>query len=429
MTAPSTVQTNATFAVTITMRNTGTATWTNGAGYAFTTSAANAALWKSVGSIPVTGSIAQNGTTTFAFTGTAPALPGTYQLGSWQMKHSGTAFGQSSPITPIIVTVVDQSAAGTMESATCGGLTGWAKDPDTVAPTSVRIYRDGPAGGGGILAATVSANESHAAPQAGHGWSWAPPTDGVSHRWYVYTQDTETGLWYSLSGSPSAPLSCVPGPTVTLTKVDQPNYCTNGPEGIATWQYTSLGSLPQSAWQVQTARDLAFATIVYDSGKMVGTTTTASTGQGVLGYAATYWMRVKVWDSANSVSAWSAPLSFSTPAGLYPDVSLTISPPTPAAQQMVTFTDTSDYHGAAPITREWDFGDGTVITESPGTGTTTHTYTDLGSGITATLSVTSTNSNPLSCSATATFGGANTVPIYKEVIPGTISSPAPSSQP
>lgn len=323
------------------------------------------------------------------------------------VNSSGVATGTNPLLSGSPKTLVcTDPPTGTLTGSTCTTATGNATDSGG-APVNVRIY-NGLAGAGGVLIGTGSANPNFSA-------GITPPLDGAPHTLYAYGQDIPSGTWYQLSGSAS--VTCWPAvpPVVTITQIDRPNYCQTGPEGIVTWNYTSSVGLAQKEWQIQVAGNPGFSPVVYDSGIKSGTTTTASTGQGVLGFGQTYWVRVKAWDIGGNMSAWSGSGSFTTPPGAYPLAAFTVSPSSPIAKQDTTFTDTSNYGTGTPTTREWIFGDGTG--ENPGSSPTIHQYVDTASGITVTLRVSSTNSGADFCTATKNFNVAKPIPIYKEVLP------------
>lgn len=97
-TFPAKVAPSTAFTASFTMKNLGTATWDNT--YALASTGANFG----VASIPVTGSVAQNGNATFTGTFTAPATPGTYTVTYRMQNGSSTKFGQTASITVVVGT-------------------------------------------------------------------------------------------------------------------------------------------------------------------------------------------------------------------------------------------------------------------------------------------------------------------------------------
>ncbi|HXV26456.1 MAG TPA: PKD domain-containing protein [Candidatus Paceibacterota bacterium] len=209
---PATLAPGQPFVGTVTFRNAGTGNWTAGTGYRTATSAANATRWSMAGYVDVSGTVAPGVTQAFIFNGTAPLTAGYHSMDPWRMQHSGTPFGAQSPAQNILV---NTNAQGQQEATECTGITGWAQDPDSpVSVLQVRIYRDGPMGGGGSLQATIAANGAHPS-RPGHGFSWAPPQDATNHSWHLYAQDPQSSQWIQLAGSPDA-VTCYAPPVVTF---------------------------------------------------------------------------------------------------------------------------------------------------------------------------------------------------------------------
>lgn len=105
VTAPLTVPAGSDFVIQVPMTNTGTTTWTNGAGYYLASqSPANNLTW-GINKITLSSldSIAPGGVKSFSAVCTAPIFVGTYTL-QWQMSKGGAFFGQ--PTTPITIQVV-----------------------------------------------------------------------------------------------------------------------------------------------------------------------------------------------------------------------------------------------------------------------------------------------------------------------------------
>lgn len=510
---PTSVAANQVFSVPITMRNTGTTTWTIGANYKL--GALNAfwgigrATWSFVNGAPSTGPVPPNSTATFVFNATAPGSPGTYAM-AWQMLIEGVAwFGET---TPPMITVANQLPEGIFDGIDCDGFAswGWARDADNApAAIPVHIYRDGPVGGGGILTAILTANQFRSTvpyPDKNHGFSFLiPPAlhDGAPHSYYAYAINSPVGANPQLVGSPhtltcylppvitisAAPnpvaynasslvswsvtnpagttctgsggtpgwpgaqnpngtfdtgpmtaqrvftLSCTnPGgsdvksvtvnvippapPQVNITSIDQPDYCSNGPQATVNWNYFSPPGLPQAQWRVRAYSDALLSAQVYDSGIRPGATSSMSTGPGPwFTYNRTYYVRLEVWDTAGGTAQDVLP--FTTPPTAYPLVDFTVTPAQPIAQQNTLFTDTSAYGGSDPIMREWTFGDGVVDQQFPGTPTITHMYA-TSAPVTVTLRVSNGVTGPgASCSATKDLNVQKPIPNYREVRPGT----------
>lgn len=438
----------------------------------------------------------------------------------------GISSGAQGGVISYCTQAIDNSPFGSFDGADCNVAAGWAFDPDYAGSITVSIYRDGPAGAGGTLAASLTANQSRpdvGAIYPGHtnsGWSWAipaglkngvahslyayatdvtssgvatgynvllggspksitcntPPTgaftnavcafpsvtatgnatdpqgspvnvtiydgqagaggvqvgagnatpnfsilfpaflDGNVHTLYAYGKDIPTGVWYQV-GTHTA--TCASPPVATISAVTRPNYCISGPSATVAWTYTSGPGLAQSAWQMQVANDNGFTSLVIPGAKTPGANTSTGTGQGILAYGKTYWTRVMVWDSMNTPSAWSLPVSFSTPSAAYPKVNFSMTPAQPRINQQVTFTDTSNYGTGVPQKRIWTFGDGFTVTELPGTGSIQHTYVVDPAGLRVSLGVNASQMLPADvCSSTsAGFAAQKAIPQFREVRP------------
>ena len=90
------------FSITYTMKNTGTTSWSAGAGYSMLTlNALNNTTW-GTNRLTITGSVAPGASYAFTRTVTAPVTPGSYNM-QFQMNKNGTVFGQATPNTAIVV--------------------------------------------------------------------------------------------------------------------------------------------------------------------------------------------------------------------------------------------------------------------------------------------------------------------------------------
>jgi|GEM_PF-1751337 len=114
---PTTLNTGQSTSVSITMKNTGSATWTRAAGYKLgTQNPQDNTLWTGSSRVLLSSSdaIATGQSKTFTFTITAPTTPGTYNF-QWRMVHEGVRwFG--SYTTNVSIQVVNQLAV-------CPGVT------------------------------------------------------------------------------------------------------------------------------------------------------------------------------------------------------------------------------------------------------------------------------------------------------------------
>lgn len=127
-------------AVSVSMRNTGSTTWTPGS---YFLGAADSS-WGAE-RVPVPRAVAPGEVVTFNFTITAPTTcPGAGHL-SWRMVEEGVEwFGEATPAAPVQVNCSASAYDGSLESVDCGSIVGWAWDarqPDT--PINVEVLIDG----------------------------------------------------------------------------------------------------------------------------------------------------------------------------------------------------------------------------------------------------------------------------------------------
>src|SRR5207248_1742480 len=89
---------NWSFTGNVTMKNTGTCTWTGSGGYALTSVNSN---WGTV-SVPLSVDIAPGGQVSFAISAVAPGTVGFYNF-QWIVTRGGFAFGGASPAVSVNV--------------------------------------------------------------------------------------------------------------------------------------------------------------------------------------------------------------------------------------------------------------------------------------------------------------------------------------
>ena len=96
--------------VSLTFRNTGTASWTFSGGYILSSpDPANSANWQ-VSSVALPSPVEAGSSVTFTFRVTAPITPGTYDF-HWQLAHGTRFFGATSTNVAIKVIAPDSSAS------------------------------------------------------------------------------------------------------------------------------------------------------------------------------------------------------------------------------------------------------------------------------------------------------------------------------
>ena len=219
-------------------------------------------------------------------------------------------------------------------------------------------------------------------------------------------------------------------PTAIPLSVDPANptdYCgvTGYPPVRVHWAFSDADpGDTQSAYQIQVFQGAVKVVDTDDNGRNTGTTQEyvfQSAGEQLL-WNETYTWQVKVWDSPNdNESSFSPGPQFTTPAHYYPDLisvpgfNFTWAPNFPGIQELVQFTDQTNFDAAATgKTRSWNFGD-------PGSGadnTSTlqdpsHSFTALG----AFEVLLEAGDNVGSCSASQPINVTVPFPEWQEISP------------
>ncbi len=110
---PSSMTPGQSYSVSVTMRNTGTQSWSSASGITLSSqNPAGNSTW-GVSNVVLNKFIASGSQFTFTFTITAPSTPGTYNF-QWQLKRAGAYFGQVSTNLPV---QVGTSGGGTDNAA------------------------------------------------------------------------------------------------------------------------------------------------------------------------------------------------------------------------------------------------------------------------------------------------------------------------
>jgi hypothetical protein len=148
----------------------------------------------------------------------APSSPGTYYIGAWvnspedinKINDFSRGDGERGKI---IVEIPNQQPEGSLESATCLTISGWARDPDTIVPIRVDLYADGPAGSG-ILLSEVTADILRPDlnfTDKNHGFSFQTPSilkNGQAREIYAYGVDSAGQYFPQLEGCPKSINCC-----------------------------------------------------------------------------------------------------------------------------------------------------------------------------------------------------------------------------
>lgn len=214
---PPSVTAGAAAAVSVSMRNTGSTTWTPGS---YFLGAAADSSWGAA-RVPVPRAVAPGEVVTFNFTVTAPTnCPGAGNL-SWRMVEEGVEwFGAATPAAPMQINCSTPAYDGSLESVDCGSIVGWAWDarqPDT--PINVEVLIDG------VSQGQVTANEARSDLVAAgkgdgrHGFSLPTPQAARDNRLHTVALRFPDGG--ALANSPRT-LQCSSAcsmPTIRLSAV------------------------------------------------------------------------------------------------------------------------------------------------------------------------------------------------------------------
>jgi hypothetical protein len=165
----------------------------------------------------------------------APSSSGTYWVGAWvdspedNNKANDFSRGDGERGKIIVESIPPPppsgSPDGALESATCAGIVGWSRDPDTTVPIKVQFYADGAAGSGKFLGeATANINRPDLTfSDKDHGFNFAIPADvqdGQVHAIYAYGIDSQGGSDSLLDGSPKSITCGTPLPPKVIRVTD-----------------------------------------------------------------------------------------------------------------------------------------------------------------------------------------------------------------
>jgi hypothetical protein len=158
---------------------------------------------------------------------------------------------------------------------------------------------------------------------------WRHPSDTVQHGYDsggTHIHDTagsapeSLGAWTSHAGKPAAWLYYELANTApnapTIDEPDQ-NEVVTDQTPVIDWTYSDPDGGSQNAYEVEIDNNSDFSSLVVNTGKVTSGTTSYTVGT-TLTRGTTYYVRVRTWDSAGLVSAWSSTRTFKiagTPTG------------------------------------------------------------------------------------------------------------------
>ena len=199
-----------------------------------------------------------------------------------------------------------------------------------------------------------------------HGWAWGSDIIG----WISFNSSDPGagGAGYKVTLDLSE-FNQIPS-AINLS-VAQGDYCfAPYPPIILSWEFFDADLEDfQSAYQAQVDNNSDFSSPEKDSGKV--SSSSSSYAPIGLSYNTTYYWRIKVWDSGDEPSDWAIGSFFVTASHYYPDTDFSWMPESPAAEELIQFTDQTTYYNGA-TSWNWNFGDGNTSTEQ----NATHSYPD-----------------------------------------------------
>ncbi len=306
--------------------------------------------------------------------------------------------------------------------------TGWADGGSfvTVPPVpTVDIKADGSDGPITIAynaASTISWSSTNASACSVSPTGWSG-TAGSQSTGALIASQTYTVSCTGPGGGPvtdSVTVNVLPPPSTPSAgdlSSTQPNYCSSGPAATLSWVFSDQqAGDTQSAYQIQVDNNADFSSPEINTGKIISSSNSYSTGPGILQYNVAYNWRVMVWDSYDNVSVWSGAAGLSTPRHQYPTINFSWAPATPSEGESVQMADQSlVFGGATKTTWFWTIPDSVYL---GGTNSSSQNpqvrFTSEGSK-SASLQV--TDSDGYTCSASKAINVRLPLPGWKEVAP------------
>lgn len=164
---------------------------------------------------------------------TVVASAETFATGTYggSLTSCTVTIGEEPTPTPTPTPIADQPPIGAFDAVTCTSIIGWAFDPDQPQTIlDVHVYRDGPAGSGGVFVGSYRADKSRLDVNQAygvtgvHGFDIPTPAvlkDGTPHQVYVYALNPVSGAVNpQLTGSPRV-VSCPGVPTACVLDVQK----------------------------------------------------------------------------------------------------------------------------------------------------------------------------------------------------------------
>ncbi len=247
-----------------------------------------------------------------------------------------------------------------------------------------------------------------------HGWAWGSEVVG----WLSFNgADSGAGGNYKVAlGGVNHP------PTATNLQVAKGDYCSI-PSHYFSWTYSDPDGNDESQFQFQIDNNSDFGspeidrtqTGAWHDGDSNNQTVivTVSPGSDQIGYNATYYWRVKVYDDQGADSGWVEGTSFTTEKHRYPFIDFNWSPAEPSQEEDVLFADQSTvYGGASKSSWDWTFADG-----NPASSSQQNPTIQFNSSGSHDVSLKVTDSDGYFCTGSKTVGARFKLPDWQEILP------------
>jgi Zn-dependent metalloprotease len=265
---PTTMTAGRPYSVSVTMKNTGSATWTTAAGYKLgSQNPPDNQTW-GLSRVALSGNVAPGANHTFTFTVTAPSAPGTHNF-QWRMLREGvTWFGSTSPNVAVSAVVAAPSGLGASYSVSTARIQlSWTDTNSVEDGTHLQFSYSGSAWSD-LSPSTVGPNVT----------SWQsgpnPPTGSYQFRARAFKGATYSA-WSNVaslvvSTIPTASIAWIQpaeqtwGPPGTLTAA---GYAANGSGGVQlVWRERGdngvWGAWQTVAWQPTPAADTTWSNTI-----------------------------------------------------------------------------------------------------------------------------------------------------------------------
>jgi RHS repeat-associated protein len=210
--------------ITVYFKNTGSTTWSSGAGYSMISqNPANNTTWTPSNSVAIAQTVVPNGTASFYFTIYAPPTAGIYNL-QWRMAKNGVGFGDLSANAQI--TINGSGGGGTTQNITLNSPTNNAAfSPSTPIQLSAT-----PSGNVSVVTSVkFYANGAFIANGVNNGGTWIASWNNASVGNYNITANAYNSAGTSLAQSSAAAIAITPvGGSTTQTYTFDWAYDANG---------------------------------------------------------------------------------------------------------------------------------------------------------------------------------------------------------